>query len=643
MASLVAPTGSANATVSTAGLTPTVAGDELGRPHFLAGGLRGRRERRPGLGRRGDFGGLGASGCGRLLGDDVAAHALLHFVELRHPRLFLAGEGDEDRGVAGADAGADAAVLQVEGLGGDLRRRPELGQRIGALEERRVVDRQAVLAPGRFEIRRGLDAGGERRRQRRGVLLCLLELQLLADLILHLGEGALAGGALFEQLDHVEAELGLDQIGDLPGRQRERGVLERLDHRAVAEEAEVAAAALAGVVLGVLAGQRLEVGARRLRFLQRRVGLLAHRGRVLAGGLEQDVLRVHLLGVGELLQVGLVVALDLLRRRRDRGAQRLRVHRQVADLAAFAEAVARRILGEERLRLGVGAGEAGAELIGGEGDHLQLHFFVAAPVLGVGLLLGDGDPAGDRLLQLLREQVGADALLEVLFAQRRPLRLEERAIAGRAEELAVLAERRDVPDELDHLGVGDPQAAAHGFRFDRPAIDQLRQHLGIEAELSQRLRRQAAAALGLEHLQALVQLAPELAGGDRLAVDVGDRFVELDGAVAPRHEEGGHRDRHDPHDPLQPAAVAAHPIEHRHREDILGKEPVVKVPLHSPGDASRRSALLVARIFPIFSLLAPGSAGASPVSMRRGTSITGSCADYSRSAERPKRTGDLTG
>ncbi len=34
----------------------------------------------------------------------------------------------------------------------------------------------------------------------------------------------------------------------------------------------------------------------------------------------------------------------------------------------------------------------------------------------------------------------------------------------------------------------------------------------VEAELLERLRRQAAAALGLEHLQPLIQLAPELAG-----------------------------------------------------------------------------------------------------------------------------------
>jgi hypothetical protein len=34
------------------------------------------------------------------------------------------------------------------------------------------------------------------------------------------------------------------------------------------------------------------------------------------------------------------------------------------------------------------------------------------------------------------------------------------------------------------------------------------------------------------------------------------------------------------------------------------QQPVVKGSLHSPGDASRRSALLVGRIFPIFLLLA---------------------------------------
>ena len=35
------------------------------------------------------------------------------------------------------------------------------------------------------------------------------------------------------------------------------------------------------------------------------------------------------------------------------------------------------------------------------------------------------------------------------------------------------------------------------------------------------------------------------------------------------------------------------------------QQPAVKAPLHSTGDASRRSAFLVGRILPVFSLLAP--------------------------------------
>jgi hypothetical protein len=50
---------------------------------------------------------------------------------------------------------------------------------------------------------------------------------------------------------------------------------------------------------------------------------------------------------------------------------------------------------------------------------------------------------------------------------------------------------------------------------------------------------------------------------------------------------------------------------------------VVKVPLHSTGDASRLAALLIARLCSINSLFAPGDPGVSPVSVRRGTFTTG--------------------
>ena len=49
---------------------------------------------------------------------------------------------------------------------------------------------------------------------------------------------------------------------------------------------------------------------------------------------------------------------------------------------------------------------------------------------------------------------------------------------------------------------------------------------------------------------------------------------------------------------------------------------MTKAQLHSTGDASRLTALLVAQIFPIFSLLAPCQAGASPVSVRRRAFVT---------------------
>ena len=45
-----------------------------------------------------------------------------------------------------------------------------------------------------------------------------------------------------------------------------------------------------------------------------------------------------------------------------------------------------------------------------------------------------------------------------------------------------------------------------------------------------------------------------------------------------------------------------------------------KSPLHSSGDASRLTALLLGQICPIFSLVPPCQAGASPLSVQRGVS-----------------------
>ena len=56
------------------------------------------------------------------------------------------------------------------------------------------------------------------------------------------------------------------------------------------------------------------------------------------------------------------------------------------------------------------------------------------------------------------------------------------------------------------------------------------------------------------------------------------------------------------------------------REQPGASSPWRKSPLHSSGDASRLTALLPGRICPIFSLVAPCQAGASPLSVQRGVS-----------------------
>src|SRR5687767_13011928 len=72
-----------------------------------------------------------------------------------------------------------------------------------------------------------------------------------------------------------------------------------------------------------------------------------------------------------------------------------------------------------------------------------------------------------------------------------------------------------------------------------------------------------------------------------------------------------------------------------YRESSL--QPVVQVPLHSTGAASRLAALLLPQIHPVFSVVAPCQPGASPVSMRRGTCTTGYCIIPGQRGQLPTR------
>src|SRR6185312_5385245 len=90
--------------------------------------------------------------------------------------------------------------------------------------------------------------------------------------------------ALLLDLDDVPAELSLHRIGDLADLERKGGILERLQHGATGEEAEISAFGVR--VLRFLLGDRGEV----LALLQPLLNLLG-----LGLGLDQDVASVDLL------------------------------------------------------------------------------------------------------------------------------------------------------------------------------------------------------------------------------------------------------------------------------------------------------------------------------------------------------------
>ena len=83
--------------------------------------------------------------------------------------------------------------------------------------------------------------------------------------------------------------------------------------------------------------------------------------------------------------------------------------------------------------------------------------------------------------------------------------------------------RGEVQDLGADFRVADAQAEAIGFGQHRLLVDQLLQHLAVDAELFQHLIRDIA-ALAAEHLHAAIELRGEVADGDRLALDLRDRL-----------------------------------------------------------------------------------------------------------------------
>src|SRR4051794_21058153 len=172
----------------------------------------------------------------------------------------------------------------------------------------------------------------------RGLLLAVARAEELLDLGLHFVERYRSGGLLLDDLDDVIAEIGLDDVADGARFETERCVVEGPYHLSLLKEAKVTAVGGAARILGVLFSERREVLAG-LHVLENRLGFcprLRFRGRVsVLGRGDQDVARVHLLGLLELLWILGVESLDVFgldgNLRRDRLVHEFR-HRHLLPL-----------------------------------------------------------------------------------------------------------------------------------------------------------------------------------------------------------------------------------------------------------------------------------------------------------------------
>ncbi len=321
-------------------------------------------------------------------------------------------------------------------------------------------------------------------------------------------------------------------------------------------------------VLGQLGRERREVGPA-LDLRERLLGLLLHHRVVLALGLEEDVAGAHLLGRRVLLLVVVVVALHVSRRDRRALADRLQVDERVLDLPLLGDRVGVLVGLEVRRDVGVGHGHGVPELVGGKRHHRELDLLVAAVELVGDGFVGDGDPVGQRALQLLEEDAAPDLFFELTGIDRRVLHLEQLAIALVADEVPVLLEGRQRENARAHLGVARGDALAPRFGERRLFLDELLHDPLIDAELLEQALVHAAAVGVAIRLHLLLVDAAETGDGDVLALDRRDHAVRA-GAIERRavHEagdvEGNERHDHNRQAPLEPVLVSAHPIEHRH-------------------------------------------------------------------------------
>ena len=318
------------------------------------------------------------------------------------------------------------------------------------------------------------------------------------------------------QVDHVVAEVGLDRAADLAGLHREQRILERLDHHALLDPAEVAAAGLGAGIVGIGLGQRGEIRTRLARLVGQPGGLGLGG---LAGGLvglgihlDQDVRSQALLGLDEPGLVRVVALAQRVLARRCRRRQLRCIQIDVFDGHALrpAERLAVAVVPLLDLRIGDrrGVGRRFRQL----GD-LHVAGLADQPDQTVHLVLADERRLADAGRDHLHAQAVAHQLLELLRRALRRLRHQHHAVAV-AVELAVDLERRDRGDVVAHGGVADHDAGLVRGQLHDLLVDQLVQHLELVFPRLERARIEAV-ALGLALLLAgLLEPGAEFLGAD---------------------------------------------------------------------------------------------------------------------------------
>ncbi|MNM84759.1 hypothetical protein D3C81_968570 [compost metagenome] len=414
-----------------------------------------------------------------LLGDIALAHLGFHFLELAHGGRAIVDDAGRDQRIRRDLDGFGIALLLDRVFAEQCLQHLLVVERV-LLAQGRVrltghvvgdLDRQLELVGGRLQA---VSLFVHRVAEGVGLLGELLVGQLLAQLGFQFGAHGFKRPGFRRldagQLDDVVAIVGLDHVADLAILERVHRVLERLDQRAPAHEAEVAA----------LLGR-----ARILRLLLRHVGkgrgMLAQffqqPGRLVLGGLafgsrrilrrgDQDMAGAALLVGTEARDIAFVVGLQLFRRDRLRGGKRFARQHQVFDLGLLRHRECRLVAVIVSLqRGGIGLYLGG---VAGRLEHQRLH---------IALLVTHGDQAleqrlghecrgGHRCAQLLRRQLEAHAGIELLG--RHALRLQQLQVRL-VVDLAVfrarqLGDRRQAADFLEQLGIRHGQVLArHGI------------------------------------------------------------------------------------------------------------------------------------------------------------------------------------